>query len=378
MYRDKQNGFTIIELIVAIALLGVIVASSGMIFRISIETQRKALGNAEIMQKFRAISLQLDSDFENFQKDAPLIIWFQHDPNSQDRFDKVMFFTTGDFQSTQRYRQGQEAPLAYQKEVYYQEDSKNVRGNTARIYYGLANLKKNFTIEMPQQMNERERILSRRQHILTADTDFVEWPDEDLSDFDALDLDASVSLAMNDRYEHDRLSLTKWKNIEAEDYDSVLETVFLNTTSWIDLGGDYQPYTIHNLMCEGVGSFAIQWAYWDDSSSTPDGERIRWFPAADLDGDTSSTQDSHFSFNPGKIYGQRAFGVLFKVSGDADFIGENEDWKKIEHLEYKESGDNNFNDGFYPKALKFTIRIYDSKNIIKDGRTFTKIVYLDK
>ena len=37
-----------------------------------------------------------------------------------------------------------------------------------------------------------------------------------------------------------------------------------------------------------------------------------------------------------------------------------------------------FPPGFLPKALKFTFKIYDSKGIIENGRTFTHIVYLDE
>ena len=32
---------------------------------------------------------------------------------------------------------------------------------------------------------------------------------------------------------------------------------------------------------------------------------------------------------------------------------------------------------YWPKALKFTFTLYDSKAVIKGGRTFTHIVYLD-
>ncbi|MHC4130901.1 MAG: PulJ/GspJ family protein [Planctomycetota bacterium] len=388
---QKQKGFTLIELVVAIAILGVILATSGMIFKITIETQRTALANAEIMQKFRAISMQLDSDFQDIQKDAPLTVWFHSDPN---RYDKIMFFASGDFQSTQRYYY--EQPSSFDnKPVLYDDEELNqgmfehasVRGNIARIYYGHANIRDTggSNPKRPWELTGediRQRILARRRHILTANPDFVEWPDKDLNKFNYPDPDPSlsgVSLALNERYEHDSLSIPQWKNFNASTYDKVLNTTFTDyVNSWIDLSlgpASYREYSIHNLMCEGVGSFGIQWAYWDDSSVSMG--RIRWFPMDDLDGEKFSPQpDSQFKFNKKQGSSDDWFGVVFEVEGKSTLIDNEEVWKKVEHLEYENVVLKEFASGFYPKALKFTIKIYDSKGIIKEGRTFTKIIYL--
>ncbi|MHC5074854.1 MAG: PulJ/GspJ family protein [Planctomycetota bacterium] len=391
MYKEKlkQKGFTLIELVVAIALLGVVVASTGLIFKISIETHRTALANAEIMQKFRAISLQLDSDFENLQKDAPLMMWFHHDPNNtNERYDKIMFFATGDFQSTQRYYKHPqpikeiegEIPALYEDEDRFgvtQQRHKTLRGNTARIYYGLANIK-NGTVKMPESMADEQRILARRRHILTLDPDIEKWPDKDEVDFNFSGYDSALVLALSERYEHDSLSLREWKNIKGEDYGSndkeILDISFgvqspYTQYSWIDLS---HPYTLHNLMCEGVGSFAIQWAYWDNKDLQH--ERIRWFPMVDLDGKKNvSQQDSHFYYNTGLSVYRHRFGVLFGVEGQPE--GNNE-WIESSKSQYKQTGGAFSN--FYPKALKFTMRLYDSKGVIKGGRTFTKIIFLDR
>jgi prepilin-type N-terminal cleavage/methylation domain-containing protein len=383
---SREKGFTMLELVVSIGLLGIIIASSGLIFKISIETHRTVLANAEIMQKFRAISLQLDSDFQDIQRDAPLIIWFQHDLNG--RYDKIMFFASGDFQSTQLYTKtgSDNVPVDYELEpedIY--QGSKYVRGNIARIYYGLANLRRDRDIETPLELREeriRERILSRRTHILTSDPSFEQWPDlealgEVKGSFESFDIRDGLGLAYNELYEHDSLSLAEWKNVDAEQYEpddaNILNVNFEGLRrSWIGLD---RTYTYHNLMCEGVGSFGIQWAYWDDSSTG--NERIRWFPIVDLDGNESTTTDSHFIFNDsitGAFYDDR-FGVLFNVPDSLGIINESNVWKKIGQVVHTESG-TPFARGFYPKALKFTIVLYDSKEIIKGGRTFTKIVYL--
>ncbi|MHC4758204.1 MAG: PilW family protein [Planctomycetota bacterium] len=387
---SRQKGFTLIELVVAIAILGFIVSSMGIIFKISIETYRTALANAEIMQKFRAISTQLDNDFQNVQKDAPLIIWFQHDENG--RYDKMMFFATGDFQSTQRYFQPPasttDVPLAYQDEDYTSisgQNHKSVRGNMARIYYGLANMKEGASILMPWDVKDErlgERILTRRRHILTSDAGLIEWPDKDLYDFKEPYVDPLVpNLAINERFEHDRLSINQWKNIDIEKYKSenILDVSFGDSQqispvyskySWVDLS---KSATFHNIMCEGVVSFAVQCAYWDRYDLSR--ERLRWFPTVDLDGLKASPQtDSQFELQQTESGFSDRFGVLFNVGGDPGVEG----WIELEESKYGDGATDKFDAGFYPKALKFTIKIYDSKGIIEDGRTFTKIIFLDK
>ncbi len=66
------KGFTLIELVVAIALLAMVLGFSGLIFKTCIEAHRTAGANSEIMQKLRAITDQLNRDFKGLQKDTPL------------------------------------------------------------------------------------------------------------------------------------------------------------------------------------------------------------------------------------------------------------------------------------------------------------------
>jgi hypothetical protein len=118
-------------------------------------------------------------------------------------------------------------------------------------------------------------------------------------------------------------------------------------------------------MCEGVSSLAVQWAYWD-------GRAVSWFPSEDPDGD-GLNDDSHFD-----ELGADVFGVYFNVPGSADIPS----WRPIgsDELKYKrvdEDGAKPFDGGFRPKALKFTFTLRDSKGLIKGGREFTHIVYLE-
>ena len=128
-----RKAFTLMELVVALAIMAVVLSFAGVIFRVSIDSHRLALANAEIMQKLRVITDQLDADFRSLRKDGEIfIVWAaehkrqadypQIDPNDKrslafDRFDRIMFFATGDFQT---YGANPE------------------RGNVARICYTLA------------------------------------------------------------------------------------------------------------------------------------------------------------------------------------------------------------------------------------------------
>jgi len=355
------RAFTLIELVVAIGLLVMVISSAGMIFKISIETHRTTTANAEIMQKFRAITRQLNTDLQDLRKDSPLLIWFQQDEDTKERFDQIMFFSSGDFQSTQLYTEDLGAGNVPENYELEQAGQKYVRGNTARIYYGQA--KVNDDNPWDPDVLSSERILARRQHILTAEPDFIDWPKEDMSNFD---------YTTNDRYEHDSLSLAQWKNVDPANYDKILTTCF-GERSLID--SDI-PQTFQRLMCEGVGSFTIQWAYWNPGTGE---EEIRWFPSDNPDGEEETEEDSHFKLMNEEYPGlglNEKFGVYFYLPADLTSV---EIWFPIEDVIQYEDSDEEvvyFPEGFYPKAFKFTFTLYDSKGIIEGRRTFTHIVYL--
>jgi prepilin-type N-terminal cleavage/methylation domain-containing protein len=343
--QRTHKAFTLIELVVSIALLAIVFFFAGAIFKVSIKAYRTAGANAEIMQKLRAITDQLNADFKGIRTDAPLLIWFeQDDPN---RYDQIMFFANGDFQSIQLYESGSNAEPD-------PEGSELVIGTVARIFYGQAQSRdKDGDMQSdPANLSEEDRLLARRQHILTADPCLVEWPHDNMLDFDDKTLDGYK----NELYEHDSLSLAQWKIIEGSVYeDRIIPTCF-EFRPLVDMS---DPNTFHKLMCEGVGSFAIQWAYWD----SVDG-RFYWYPSRDPDGD-DDVDDSHFT-----LINEDEFGVYFNAQGSIA----NPDWYPI--------SDFTIDDFFvsFPKAIKFTFRLYDSKGIIKEddraGRTFTHIVYL--
>ena len=93
---QTKRAFTLIELVVAIAILAMMISFSSVIFKAGIGTYRTSVANTEIMQKLRAITDQLNADFKGLRKDAPMAIEFVRDSNDV-RYDKIAFFSNGDF-----------------------------------------------------------------------------------------------------------------------------------------------------------------------------------------------------------------------------------------------------------------------------------------
>ncbi len=357
-----RKAFTLIELVVAVALLAMVMTFSAVIFKVSINSYRTATANAEIMQKLRAVTDQLNRDFRGIRKDAPLLIWFeQENKNDPNRYDQIMFFANGDFQSTQLYDDFTNDP----NEKY---GDRSVVGNVARIHYGQAESRDSSDNQLahPQNMKFAEdRILARRRHILTADTDkFDEWPETGATSF---------GTGENEIYEHDSLPLAQWKSLDADAYDDLggkIIKVCFYERPLVDIE---DASTFHKLMCEGVSSFAIQWAYWDDSGSK---DELRWFPSDDPDED-GSVNDSHFDSKDS----QDQFGVYFNIPNPVEIF----DWDAIGDAKIEYDGSNSFPASFHPKAFKFTFRLCDSHGIIEEadsdgrvrkGRSFTHVVYL--
>ena len=154
-----RKAFTLIELIVALGILAVILSFAGLIFRVSIESHRMALANAEIMQKLRVITEQLDADFKSMifeyggavkARTRTYVIEGQAGQDDEEievNWDSVVFFASGDFQSTGQY-----------------DTDGTIAGHVAAIYYGPAD--PNSYAREPEP---KDRWLLRRQTILASE-----------------------------------------------------------------------------------------------------------------------------------------------------------------------------------------------------------------
>jgi prepilin-type N-terminal cleavage/methylation domain-containing protein len=332
-----KRGFTLIELVVAIAILVIISSFAGAIFSTSIDAHRTAMANAEIMRKLRAITDQLNADFRGLRKDGEIfVVWIASpgdvslgDPDRDIRLDRIMFFANGDF-------------AAY--------NDPYMRGNLARISYMLSNGGSWAEPVRPIQIPPNERILARTQHILTQHEyypDFVE-PNQ-LND---ADLNWWRNAA-----EADKTTMQQWVQMSWNSKQIALSTETDIIIGDAVGGGAFavpsNPSSIPMFFCQGVGEFKIQG--WYDAGQ-------RWVPsiaAGDFDGFAGGE-------SPGVLYpyprsGAVVLGGEFAESNYQDLLNEN-NFNKIPGL---------------GRSLKFTFTLYDSKGVIKDGKTFTHIVYLD-
>jgi len=347
------------ELVVAIAILAVVMAMSGVIFRAGIQSYRMARANGEILRKFRVITDQLDSDLRGLCKEGEIFLVWPADPNGRHtHVDRMMFFAKGDFQSFQPDGTG-----------------RIVRGSIARISYMLGSRRNaDGSITRPEAMRAEpyERILQRTQHILIP-------PDANGAAF-AL---PATDLEWRDWHnieEYDRTTMKQWLDLSRQtkrDALSVIMNVKVDTpsvdpNSW---GSQYDPNQpelyMQSVLAVGVGQFSIQGWYESPDVNAP-GQR--WIPDDDPDGD-GDISDSELRLDgssdeevPGVLYPRAGRAYAFVHLGGA-FRGQN--YANVLDEEH-------FNEiPGLGRALKFTFTLYDSQRLIKDGRAFTHIVYLD-
>lgn len=352
--RNKtKKAFTLVELLVAIGILAIVLSFASIIFRVSIDAHRTAIANVEIMQKLRAITDQLNADFKGLRKDGEIFVTWaatpvsagnvDNDLDGYERFDRIMFFADGDFYS---YRVNPADPL--------------IRGNVARVAYILA--KRKGVVAQGQAPDKR--MLVRTQHILTADSSLA-------AVFDPNNAGEQQLYRWNNHLEYEKMTLDEWKMIpwtQKQDMLSVICDVKVGQSDISEQarGADVDPNdpdSIHLLLCEGVGEFKIQG--WNDA-------RQRWIPEVDPDGD-GTLSDTDFipdALGTG-LHAEEIPGVLYPYPPNGGV--------QLNNINYPREQVDEANFDLIPglgRALKFTFTLYDSKGVIKEGRTFTHIVYL--
>jgi len=241
----RRKAFTLIELVVSIAVLAVIVTISGTVFQVTIDTYRQASAQNEIMRKFRAITEQIDEDFNGFIKDAPAAAIFHSTSGEPDaiRSDRMVFFSAGDFQTTRQFR-------------YNGNKYKTVHGNVARIYYGQSAEPVPSTTNLEEIRNV---ILVRRMQISTVD--------DTLGYVDANDPNLPV--------EYSKRPLAVWNlNRPPSNPSGVSAWIGRPNAKFDPAGPETKEDVIPMLMAEGVHDFRIQ-----ALSSINDKGELVWWPS---------------------------------------------------------------------------------------------------
>ncbi len=334
-----KRAFTLIEMVVAVAIMAVVVLMAGTIFRVGIKAYRLAMANAEIMRTYRTVVDQLNLDFRGLTKEGEIVAIWVAEADGQRRMDRIMFHSTGDFCT------------------YHTVPP--VRGNTARVSYMLSRY-------------DDQSALTRTQHIL------VDRPDTFLDANDLFDpaheLTDEALFEWHNRHEYDNVTLKSWIDIPFEKKKNLVSMIadvngFGSTVNapirgaHIDLSNPNPLEAgLHMLVAQRVDYFAVQGWLQDEQ---------RWYPIADPLGD-GSLQDSDFNMTPdgseidpnnlkGLIYPQASWRT--EPNAPAVVQGFTADqFNTIEGL---------------GRALKFTFKVYDSFGLIENGRTFTHMVFLD-
>lgn len=365
MAKKKNNAFTIIELLVAMALLVLMLGLSGMVFQTTVEAHRTAGASVEITRRLRAITDQLNTDFRGLRKDGEFFLAWRAAPELDEnnviidengdtipdnyiKFDRIVFFADGDFQT---YRPQNTTTLGVTKQV---------SGNLARISYMHA--KKSDGTKAELISNRKRRILARTEHIVTADIDLPLFPDP--ADLIVGTWDPTVFDTANySNYEYQTMSMADWTNISnpASLYvqaksdimtilTDVLDILSIGNSAGVTTGGPVvetdNPATYHNYFSEGVADFGIQ--IWDEINQ-------RWYPQIDPNGD-GDYSDSDYPLDGSEISQTVVNGRLtFDENGFTDLVS----------------------NGGVGQALKFTFTLYDSHGVFPNGKTFTHIVLID-
>jgi type II secretory pathway pseudopilin PulG len=249
--EKMKKAFTIIELVTAVGLLAMVITFAGLIFKVSIEGQRTASANAEIMGKLRAITDQLNVDFKGQIWNPQGKVRFDFDKSYVDnkinytaaddtndvRSDSIIFFANGDFQSTGQYP--------------YNGTDRTVVGNVACIFYALADV---TTYSLEEKPDPKKKILIRRQTIFVSDPD-LNWQQSNLEDLGEYCTDKSLADLIAD------------PNFDA------------NNLMDKDLAPD-DPNDLVMYMAKGVDDFTIQYVGLDDTGREfndwrPDNNDIR-------------------------------------------------------------------------------------------------------
>jgi prepilin-type N-terminal cleavage/methylation domain-containing protein len=246
-----RRAFTLIELVVALGVLAIILSFAGVIFRVSIDAQRLAMANAEIMQKFRVITQQLDADFRgripqyggNLSATNRTVT---AGPNQVTVIssDAVAFLANGDFQSTNQYGVD---PLT----------ARTVVGNVAAVYYGHGQPDPNFYPPLAY-FEPRERILLRRQTILVPQVSDVPTSTDPLAEYYSA-------------------SLSQWHVnppfVDAEDWTQrpVIQPAYVDRYQSMYLAEGVGDFAIHYLPSDAdVSDLSTSWRR--DVVADPDGQ----------------------------------------------------------------------------------------------------------
>jgi prepilin-type N-terminal cleavage/methylation domain-containing protein len=118
------------------------------------------------------------------------------------------------------------------------------------------------------------------------------------------------------------------------------------------------PTNVRSLLSQNVGSFKVEWTYgW---FRPPVLDKIVWWGFGN-----PLSVETNLQMPDGTLLSAADIGPIATAIKESTGPPYTVEWNKD-------------NQTYWPKALKFTFTLYDSKGIIKNGRRFEHIVYIGK
>ena len=366
--RDAHaTGVTLVEMLVAVSILIGILLIVSVIFRSSTQASGKASGSNEIMQKARAVTRQLESDFAGLRSDMPMAIVFEvhqndasiggynapalgdpDDTNRRVRYDRIVFFANGDFQTIDG----------------------GMSGNMARIFYGQSDeVFAPLDPFDPDNPGVPRQILTRRWKMLTPQNPdkpaHTDWTGRTVAEYDY--------------FQDENATLAFWKNVPFSEF----EIAYFNeypapsvVPSWVrrpDLGyleTEYPGTGRQRLYMLGdVTDFRVEvWFAGADA----------WFPNPTVMRIIQDSSSPDLSF-----FDQSIFAFAWNVP---DHLGASSDGTdtNIGAVNWRLDGQGlgklatlcGWTD-VWPRALRFTFTLHGAgRRYYPEGRTFSYVVKL--
>ena len=105
-FRSSPGGFTLVEMLVAVAMGAALVAAAATVFSLAGEAIGTSKANTEVSSQLRVLFSWLQRDFARIRLDGPLVLYPQEDDlddngtvDADERIDQVCFLISGDIPS---------------------------------------------------------------------------------------------------------------------------------------------------------------------------------------------------------------------------------------------------------------------------------------
>lgn len=401
--KKVRPGFTLMELMVAVALLVGVILAVGMVFQGTSKAVSLSQATTEAFSGVRALQSKIEKDLSGLDPNGFLIIRSRADATNTRRFDQIAFLSNGTFRNPTGGNVGGNATFVDRSVA-----------NAARVWYGhlviaadgVSTLDANGTPvsyasqasavalnALPTGQRDQDFVLGRQATLLFPDdgytgvnntiTSVANLPILAFQRDLANDIRRTATIAagnMPANEQGNNLSITSSRCAAAGYPPTVIMNSIMvsavNSATGIRSNATYEVdnycyrfralpniwssvetatavngyFRMHPILLSGVPSFAVEWS--DGSTNTATGA-LNWYGM--VDGAVVPKHGNNVSYtliepNPASAGGGDGYVAQFSFDSKAQ----------------------------WPKALRFTYRVTDPQDRLAGGRTFVQVVALPR